>query len=177
MSAIGEQKRHIRYAARERGPSVISWRQIGTKINASVGRGSDRPGQALTRRDGDGERPGRRAALRTGILAGATAVGAVALAQRPGSASASSYVVTDPLTNNTCVLPSGDTSGATDTTNINGALAAGHHYRQRPRHQRRQRGRRLRRPADGKLSLSGRGIQGLRGDDRLLASPEVADER
>jgi hypothetical protein len=117
---------------------VTSWRQIGTKINASVGRGGERPGQGRERPDGDSgrpdgdsgrrgrgsERPGRRAALRTGILAGATAVGAVALAQRPGSASASSYVVTDPLTNNTCVLPSGDTTGATDTTNINGALAA-----------------------------------------------------
>jgi hypothetical protein len=32
-------------------------------------------------------------------------------------------VVTDPLTNNTCVLPSGDTTGNTDTANINGALA------------------------------------------------------
>jgi hypothetical protein len=33
-------------------------------------------------------------------------------------------VVIDPLTNNTCVLPSGDTTGATDTANINGALGA-----------------------------------------------------
>jgi len=67
---------------------------------------------------------GRRAALRTAVLAGVTAVGAVALGQRPTFASGNPFVVTDPLTNNTCILPSGDTTGQTDTVNINQALAA-----------------------------------------------------
>jgi hypothetical protein len=63
-------------------------------------------------------------------MTGATAFGAVALGQRSAlasgaaPASGTSLVVTDPLTNNTCVLPSGDTTGNTDTANINNALAA-----------------------------------------------------
>jgi len=80
--------------------------------------------------------PGRRVALRAAALTGATALGAVALGQRSAlaspatpaneaaSASGTSLVVTDPLTANTCVLPSGDTTGNTDTPNINNALAA-----------------------------------------------------
>jgi hypothetical protein len=74
--------------------------------------------------DGRAGRLGRRAALRTAILAGVAAVGAVAIGRQPTFASGNPLVVTDPLTNNTCVLPSGDRTGHTDTANINGALAA-----------------------------------------------------
>jgi hypothetical protein len=63
---------------------------------------------------------GRRTALRAGVV-GAAAAGALALGQRP--ASATTYVQTDPLTNNTCVLPTGDTTGVQDAANINGALS------------------------------------------------------
>ena len=70
---------------------------------------------------GTGVQPlGRRAAL----IAGATTLGAVALGSRLAFASGGSFVLTDPLTNNTCILPSGDITGKTDATNINQALAA-----------------------------------------------------
>src|SRR5690348_15408549 len=69
------------------------------------------------------QRLGRRAALRAGIVTAGAAIGTAALGR--GSASASSpFVVADPLTNNTCILPSGDTFGVTDANNINTALNA-----------------------------------------------------
>ena len=99
-----------RLEVEERSPVTGWWKELGTRIDARADRGT--------------EGFGRRAALRTAILTGVTAAGAVALGQPPAFASGSSYVVKDPLTNNTCILPSGDTTGQTDTTNINQALAA-----------------------------------------------------
>jgi hypothetical protein len=90
---------------------MATWKRSGERAEGALAAGGT-------------ESPGRRSALRAVLLTGATAAGAIALSGHPASASSNPYVVTDPLTNSTCILPSGDTTGETDATNINDALAA-----------------------------------------------------
>lgn len=52
------------------------WKDIGTKFDARVGKGTERLARRVSRRD----------ALRTAVITGATTVGALALGQRPAFA-------------------------------------------------------------------------------------------
>lgn len=55
---------------------MSGWKEFGRRIDARVGRGTEKAGRIVN----------RRAALRTAILTGAATVGAVALGQRPAFA-------------------------------------------------------------------------------------------
>lgn len=55
---------------------MAGWRQLGSRIDTRIGRGAEKAGRIVS----------RRAALRTAILTGASAIGAVALGQRPAFA-------------------------------------------------------------------------------------------
>jgi len=54
----------------------MTWKDLGTKFDAQVGRGTERLTRRISRRD----------ALRTAMLTGAATVGAIALGQRPALA-------------------------------------------------------------------------------------------
>lgn len=55
---------------------MTRWQELGRRIDTRIGRGVEKAGRIIS----------RRAALRTAILTGATAAGAVALGQRPAFA-------------------------------------------------------------------------------------------
>lgn len=55
----------------------MTWKELGTKLDEQVGKGTERITRKITRRD----------ALRTAMLTGAATVGAIALGQRPALAS------------------------------------------------------------------------------------------